>query len=173
MRRFPIILTGFRAVGKTTLGKALAKELNEPFYDLDALLANQFEKEFGRSLTAPEIFDKCGPYFFRQLEYRALLNLEGQEGGVIALGGGTLVYRESRKFARYLGKQIYLFASKKTLWERNVNKGLPRFLNRDNFNDSVEIRDALFRKDADEIANVEELKLEPLLAVLEMSLARE
>lgn len=152
---FSLVLTGFRAVGKTFLGQLLAKETGLPFIDLDRVIEKFYAEEFSRSLPVPEIFKKCGPIYFRELEYKALKSLEGNEKRVIALGGGTLVYPQSRRAARYLGRQIYLFASKKTLWERNLQKGLPSFLNEQNFDDSVAFRDALFRKEADEILNLD------------------
>ena len=39
-----IFLTGYMGAGKTTLGKAFARELNVPFIDLDWYIEERFHK---------------------------------------------------------------------------------------------------------------------------------
>lgn len=45
-----IILIGYMGAGKTTVGKALAKELGVPFYDLDWYIESRMHKTVARSL---------------------------------------------------------------------------------------------------------------------------
>ena len=61
-----IILVGYMCVGKTTVGKALAKELNCNFYDLDWYIEERFHTKVSR------IFAEEGEQRFRDLERRML-----------------------------------------------------------------------------------------------------
>ena len=53
-----IILIGYMGAGKTTIGKALAKELNVQFYDLDWYITSRMRK------TVAQIFDERGEEVF-------------------------------------------------------------------------------------------------------------
>lgn len=77
-----IVLVGFMACGKTTVGDLLAKKLNKLQIDLDQAVV---ERE---KLTIPEIFAKFGEDHFRLCEHRALLANISQDA-VITTGGGT------------------------------------------------------------------------------------
>lgn len=61
-----IILIGYMGAGKTTVGKALAQELNMPFYDLDWYIEERFRR------TIPQLFAERGEDGFRELEKRVL-----------------------------------------------------------------------------------------------------
>ena len=62
-----IILIGYMGAGKTTIGKALAKELNVPFYDLDCYIISRMRK------TVAQIFEARGQEGFREIEKNMLL----------------------------------------------------------------------------------------------------
>ena len=53
-RPLRIILIGYMGAGKTTVGRALSKELNIPFYDLDWYIESRMRK------TVKQIFDEKG-----------------------------------------------------------------------------------------------------------------
>ena len=53
-----IFLTGYMGAGKTTLGKALARELHIPFIDLDWYIEERFHKTVG------ELFSERGEASF-------------------------------------------------------------------------------------------------------------
>ncbi|KRO17758.1 shikimate kinase domain protein [Lactobacillus delbrueckii subsp. jakobsenii ZN7a-9 = DSM 26046] len=76
-----IVLVGFMACGKTTVGDLLAKKLNKLQIDLDQAIV---ERE---KLTIPEIFAKFGEDHFRLCEHRALLANIGKDA-VITTGTG-------------------------------------------------------------------------------------
>ena len=76
-------------VGKTTIGKSVAATMGVPFYDTDCLV----EKQSRQSIS--EIFSTKGEDVFRQHEANALQTLLGLEDIVVALGGGTLHYRDN------------------------------------------------------------------------------
>ena len=57
-----IILVGYMGSGKTTVGKALAKDLGLPFYDLDWYIESRMRK------TVKQLFDERGEDGFRKVE---------------------------------------------------------------------------------------------------------
>jgi len=82
-----IVLLGYMASGKSTIGKILAKKLNYTFIDLDDYIV---EKE---NLTVPEIFKQKGEIYFRKLETNYLKELLSLSNNVVlSLGGGTPCY---------------------------------------------------------------------------------
>lgn len=81
-----IILHGFRASGKSTVGKLLASKLNWQFIDLDKYL----EQKAAMSITA--ITHNGQDWnLMRQLEQRALQEVLLLQNVVIASGGGLVV----------------------------------------------------------------------------------
>ena len=80
-----VALTGFKGVGKTTLGRRLAEALGLPFFDSDAFI----EAKCGLSIA--QLYEAKGNAHFRQLEHEAIRELSTLERGVVALGGGSLV----------------------------------------------------------------------------------
>jgi shikimate kinase len=86
-----VVITGFMAAGKTTVGRALARLLGAPFADLDDLVKELEER------TARELIDEAGEQYFREAETRALLRvLEQGPARVIATGGGAWTLERNR-----------------------------------------------------------------------------
>lgn len=83
------VLIGPMAAGKTAVGRELARRLDAPFADLDALIV----EAAGRSI--PEIFAEDGEGYFRDLEAKLLAEALVARTGVLALGGGAPVRFES------------------------------------------------------------------------------
>jgi len=77
-----IVLIGMMGSGKTTVGRLLAQCLDRPLADTDTLI----EERQGRSI--PDVFAADGEGRFRDLELELCRELSGQEGLVIACGGG-------------------------------------------------------------------------------------
>ncbi len=84
-----IILIGMPGCGKSTVGRALAQELDRPFYDAD----EQIVKQIG--CTIPEFFAREGEDAFRKAESEVLAELGKQSGCVIATGGGCVTREEN------------------------------------------------------------------------------
>ena len=61
-----IIIIGYMGAGKTTVGKALSKELGIPFYDLDWYIESRMRK------TVKQLFDERGEEGFRRIERNML-----------------------------------------------------------------------------------------------------
>lgn len=109
-----IILVGYMASGKSTIGKLLSESLRIPFYDLDHLI------ETDLNLKVNEIFEQKGELFFRKKEKEVLENfLKTTDNYVLALGGGTPCYYDNFELYDSLTiHSIYLKASVGTLLER-------------------------------------------------------
>jgi shikimate kinase len=88
--RKPIALVGLMGVGKTTIGRRLAKRLALPFVDADA------EIEAAAGLSVAEIFERFGEAHFRDGERRVIARLVDGPAGVIATGGGAFMNAETR-----------------------------------------------------------------------------
>lgn len=84
-----IVLVGPMGVGKTTVGRKLAKTLGVPFTDTDALIVSKHG-------AIPKIFETAGEPTFRAFEEQALLEAISQPG-VVATGGGVIVSSLSRE----------------------------------------------------------------------------
>jgi len=107
-----VVLTGFMAVGKTAVGKRLARRLGRRFIDTDQLI----EERAGMSI--PQIFEKHGEAWFRKLESEVIADLNPDTPAVIATGGGTFVSAANRKRLRKLGVTVCLVSALETILDR-------------------------------------------------------
>ena len=107
-----LFLTGYRAVGKSTIARLLQTQLGMPMIDLDAAVT----ESAGRTIA--EIFADGGEPAFRVIESRVLLRCIGGPPTVISLGGGTIIDRENRRRIRGSGRTVWLAASAETIAER-------------------------------------------------------
>ena len=96
-----IWLVGLMSCGKSTLGRALARELGKTFADADEYT----EKIAG--MTIPQMFER-GEDFFRMWETRALLQLAEQKNLVVAAGGGAVTRAVNRDAMRSSGVVVYV-----------------------------------------------------------------
>jgi shikimate kinase len=86
-----VVITGFMAAGKTTVGRALASLLGAAFVDLDDAV-RELEGRGPR-----ELIDEEGEQYFREAETRALTRvLERGPARVIATGGGAWTLERNR-----------------------------------------------------------------------------
>lgn len=99
-----LILCGFQGVGKTTLGRALAKKVGTLFYDTDELIL----QARGDGMPCAQIVEQEGEGAFRALESQVIVRLQGVKRTVIALGGGALDREENRTLVASLGQIVYL-----------------------------------------------------------------
>ncbi len=107
-----IVLTGFMATGKSSVGKALAARLGREFVDVDVLI----EAEGGKPVAA--IFATEGEAAFRSLEAQVIARLQGRRRAVIATGGGTLGNPRSLSSLLADGLVVTLRADPETILSR-------------------------------------------------------
>lgn len=119
-----VILCGFMATGKTTVGRALAEMLGLPFVDTDDLVAAR------AGTTIAEIFARDGEARFRDLEAEVVAALSfphdasgGASGAVIATGGGTLMHDETFRRLEKMGTMVLLEATLDEVLRRAASMG--------------------------------------------------
>ena len=110
--RTNIILTGFMATGKTTIGKLLAGQLGYEFVDTDDLI----ERRCGRRVA--EIFQEKGETAFRAMETEIARELGKKEGLVIATGGGLVLNPVNVTALEKKGRIFCLVATPEDILER-------------------------------------------------------
>jgi shikimate kinase len=108
----PIFLVGFMAVGKSTVGRALAARWSWEFEDTDALV------ERAQGLPIEEIFRTAGEGRFREAEWAALSSLKIRKRLVVATGGGLFLGVAQRAFIRGHGLSCWLDAPLAVVAER-------------------------------------------------------
>jgi shikimate kinase len=111
-RKRNIILTGFMATGKTSVGRGLAARLGYEFADLDALI----EAEAGMSV--PQIFAAQGEPAFRDLEAHMVERAANRTGCVVATGGGAIVNPRNLEALKRSGLVIALTADPEIILSR-------------------------------------------------------
>ncbi len=106
-----IILLGYMGAGKTTVGKALSKDLGMMFYDLDWYIESRMRK------TVKQLFDERGEDGFRKVEHNMLHEVAEFENVIISCGGGTPCFFDNMDYMNQQGETVYLKATPEVLYE--------------------------------------------------------
>ena len=112
----PVVLVGLMGVGKSTVGRRLAKRLGVPFVDSDA------EIEGAAGLSAAEVFERYGEHDFRDGERRLVARLVDGDVRVIATGGGAYVDSRTRQLLNERAITVWLDAPLDVLAERTSRR---------------------------------------------------
>ncbi|RMH20054.1 MAG: shikimate kinase [Gammaproteobacteria bacterium] len=140
-------------VGKTTVGRTLARQLRMPFIDADA----ELEKRLGVKISW--IFDIEGEEGFRLREKNILRDLVKIPQIILATGGGVVLDSENRSLLQGSGMVVYLKASPDTLYRRtkyDKNRPLLQTSNRrKKLKQLFEQRDPLYMQVADLVVRVD------------------
>jgi len=144
-----IVLVGPMGVGKSTIGRLLAKQLGLPFKDSDT----EIEARCGADI--PWIFDVEGEDGFRQRETSVLRSLIKESSLILATGGGIVLREENRELIGQADIVIYLVADidqlvKRT--EKDKKRPLLQVANPEQkIRELIEQRDTLYRQVATRI----------------------
>lgn len=97
-----VVLIGFRAAGKTTVGRELARRMGLGFVDTDELVAAR------AGASVAEILRRDGEGALRRLEHAVLAGLARDPPCVVATGGGIVEYGPSVEVLKRLGRVVWL-----------------------------------------------------------------
>lgn len=149
-----IILFGFKGVGKTFIGRILAKRLKIPFYDLDEIIEEIFFQQYEKRLKVSEIYVFLGDQEFRILETIALKSIDLDLMGILSLGGGTLTIERNLHVVENKAFLIFLDSCFENIKSRI--KHLPKFAkNWDDFRIIFEHRSKLYKNIGSTTVNVD------------------
>jgi len=107
-----LVLLGMMGVGKSTLGKIIAKKLNLKFIDTDL----NIEKKW--SMKIWQIFENIGESFFRIEEEKEVLECLKKNNTVLALGGGAFMNKNIRNLILKNSLSFWLDLNLKTITQR-------------------------------------------------------
>src|SRR3954469_5032778 len=108
----PIVLVGLMGVGKSTVGRRLARRLGLSFVDSDSA------SEDAAGYSPAEMFERFGEKDFRDGERRLVARLIEGEVRVIATGGGAFVDPRTRELLNERAITVWLDAPVDVLTER-------------------------------------------------------
>lgn len=112
----PVVLVGLMGVGKSTVGRRLAKRLGLPFVDSDSAI------EDAAGCSPAEIFERYGEQDFRDGERRLVARLIEGEIRVIATGGGAYVDPRTRELLNERAITVWLDAPVDVLADRTSRR---------------------------------------------------
>lgn len=148
-----VFLVGPMGVGKSTIGRLLAAELNLSFCDSDRAI----EERSGADI--PWIFDMEGEAGFRERETTVLVELASERNLVIATGGGIVMRQQNCDVMKASGYVCYLTASIDQLVERTARDKKRPLLQVENprqkIIDLLALRDPLYQGVADFSVNTD------------------
>ena len=130
-----LVLIGYRATGKTSVGARLAEVLHRPFVDLDQVLV----REAGRSVA--DIVAQGGWAEFRRLEKQLVARYRDARGQVLATGGGIILDPDNVEALQKNGIIIWLIADPAAIQAR-LAQDQPRDANRPSLTGGDTIREA-------------------------------
>lgn len=107
-----IYLIGFMGVGKSAVGRQLAKDMHLPLTDTDRAMVERY----GCPIAA--MFERWGEEGFRQRETEMLQKISGGAPAVISCGGGVALRRENVDCMKAGGTVVWLTATPETILTR-------------------------------------------------------
>jgi len=107
-----IALVGLMGVGKSTVGRRLARRLDRPFFDADA------EIEAAAAMSVSDIFATLGEPEFRAGETRVIRRLLDGAPKVLATGGGAMINPDTRAVLKAHALTVWLKADLEVVVQR-------------------------------------------------------
>ena len=110
-----LVLLGMMGVGKTGIGKYVARRLKINFFDIDKLI----EKKNEMKIT--EIFKTKGEIYFRTEEEFVTIKYLNKKESIISLGGGGFINNKIRKKVLSECISVWLNVNLETIYTRLKN----------------------------------------------------
>lgn len=107
-----LVLIGYRAAGKTTVGRRLSASLQKAFVDTDDLIEERQGKPIG------EIVNFFGWDYFRAIEREVISEISNHDDLIIAAGGGAVLEPENVKALKRNAFIVWLKADIQVLLKR-------------------------------------------------------
>ena len=104
-----IFLIGFMGAGKTSVAQCLQQMFHMDVIEMDQVIALR------EGCSIPEIFDRYGEAYFRDLESNLLREISKSRGQIVSCGGGAILREENIKEMKRSGKVVLLTASPETI----------------------------------------------------------
>jgi shikimate kinase len=123
-----LVLLGMMGVGKTRIGKYVAKRLKINFFDIDELV----EKKNEMKIT--EIFNTKGETYFRKEEEFVTMKYLNKKRSIISLGGGGFINDKIREKVLSECISMWLNVNLKTIYKRLKNSKIRPLANSDKQN---------------------------------------
>lgn len=114
-----IYMIGFMGTGKSTISRKLAAMIGYREIDTD------YEISKNENMRIPEIFEKHGEEYFRNLETEFLKEMQKKEKCIISCGGGMVLRKENVELMKQNGVVVLLTATPETILSR-VERGKDR-----------------------------------------------
>jgi shikimate kinase len=125
-----IILLGYRATGKSSLGEALAKELGYGFFDVD------YEIEKSEGMSIAELINKKGEEKFREVEKEMIKRIDLLENFVVGTGGGAVMSSSNRQIISKNSFNVWLSTNPSIIFSRvKSSKVRPILTNYDSYHE--------------------------------------
>lgn len=162
-----VILIGMPAVGKSTIGVLLAKELSMEFLDTDVLIQAQ------EGTRLQHLISRHGRTAFCELEERYLLSLQ-VEGRVVATGGSAVYSPKAMTHLAQTGPVVYLYLPLQEIERRIGDMGARGVVIApgQTFDDLYAERSALYARYADFLVDCSGLRHEDTLKAVLNALRR-
>ena len=109
---YNIVLIGFMGAGKSTIAGMMHEAFSMEVIEMDQVIADQ------QGMSIPEIFEKYGEEYFRDLETNLLIDMQARQNVIISCGGGVALRERNVKEMKRNGKVVFLTASPETILER-------------------------------------------------------
>ena len=111
-----IALAGFMGVGKSSVGRLVAAELQFEFVDTDEVIESR------TGVKIPEIFAQHGEAAFRKFECDLVAEMAGWSGKVISTGGGLVVDPANLASLKTHSFVVCLWATPETIFQRTKHQ---------------------------------------------------
>jgi shikimate kinase len=156
-----ILLIGLTGVGKTTVARGVAKELEMDFFDTD------MELEYVTGLKLKDIYRKYGEIRFRSEELLVMKKIAKKNNCVVSVGTSLSMTDEIKTYLPQQGKIVWLNGNLDIIKERIKRKYnkvlLPKGVNMKNFDEWAQCRYSEFKDIADYVVEVDNKDLDGVI----------